>query len=415
MVDGVRHGHDVAFGVADEHMRRVGPLLLVVDEILLVAQRDLVDGLVHVDLLGHFLGELLGQERRGELVEARIGAEAVAVVDGDLQNLSEDVDVILAVVPHGLEVIVLEHVERLDQNGALAVGRRAVHVDAAVVGGDGRGLLGVELVEVLDGEIAAVFVVPLDDLFGDRAAIEIVIGRLEAVGKRLALGRLGRHLAHRLHQIGIVLVHVDVAGFQRFAVGEEHRLGLIVHGAGVLLDHVGQEIVDDNAVLGHVNHGSEDVLQGHRAVLGKERHPARPLAGDVHGENALGGDLGVSLELLLGLVGGPAGAVEAENLLVLGGIADQLQVAAEDMAHHDLAVALSRGHGQRRVERGAAGLQNLHAGQCRGGTARMGDGAAADRGTSLLVHQIRARAAGQNAQAKRNRCQNLLVHRTSSS
>ena len=225
---------------------------------------------------------LLREEARHRLLRGKGGVAVVevAVGEGHAHGLVDGVDGARGVVAHRLQVHVLEDVEGLEHRRALGPDRELVDVDALVRGLDGLLELHLPAGEILLREEPALLLRAPDELLGDLAPIEAVVGRLERL--LAALARL-EGLLLRLDELSQgrreVLLDEHLAGHRRLAplagVGKEHRPGVGPAGEPLLLplERV-RELGLDRVAVGHLDRGLQDVLQAEPAVLGEHRDEA---------------------------------------------------------------------------------------------------------------------------------------------
>ena len=133
---------------------------------------------------------LLREQPRHRLLgrEGGVAVVEVAVGEGQAHRLVEGVDVAGRVVPHRLEVGVLEDVERLQHRRPLRPDRELVDVDALVRGPDRLLELHLPAGQVLRGDEPALLLRAADELPGDVAAVEAVVGGVDRLLAALARG-----------------------------------------------------------------------------------------------------------------------------------------------------------------------------------------------------------------------------------
>ncbi len=139
------------------------------------------------------------------VVELRIGDVAQPVGEGELLRLDHQVDRLR--VERVVDLGVLDDVELLEQDQALAWQACLVHRVAAIGDRQRRGNVGLVLGEVLGAQQAAPTLQVSDHPLRDVAAVK----RRSAVA------------ADRFQRVGEVGLHKPVAGFERFAIAEEQR------------------------------------------------------------------------------------------------------------------------------------------------------------------------------------------------
>jgi len=165
-----------------------------------------------------------------------------------------------------------------------------------------------------------------------------------------------------------VALHEQLAGLGRPAAGQIDR-GAAVPAAillGVLLDVVGQERIHDEAVAREARRGGRDLAERHGAVarqrgdpgIGRRRHHGAAHACR-HGAAVLAHE-----HLRIEFLGPPAQPVDGDDLLLGGRVEDDRRHARDvddvglDHAEHHAGRAA-------RVDRVAAGLQDLESGMRR--------------------------------------------------
>ena len=175
-----------------------------------------------------------------------------------------------------------------------------------------------------------------DELLGDVAPVEAVVG---GVDRLLAALARGERLLLRLHQLAQRRRRSgwrNLARLRRLArlagVGQEHRLeyGHSVDPLLLPLDGV-RELRLDRIAVGHLDRGRQHVLQAQAAVLGQHHHqPARSARRDRR-ERAVLGRVGHALrleELRRGARRRDAEGVDADDLLRARVVDQGLRLAA---------------------------------------------------------------------------------------
>ena len=240
-----------------------------------------------VDRLVAGAGVSLRQQAFQRLLGRVVGIAVVevAVGEGEVHRLVEGVDVPGRVVAHSPQIGVLQDVQCLEHDGSLHPGRQLVDVDAAVV--RAHRFLDVDLpaVEVGHRHEPAQFLRPTDELFGDVAAVEAVVGGGQGLLARLALLEGGGFRVDELAQ-GVEKVRLaeDLAGarggasvafFRRRQVGQEdpRRIRPLLEHLLASLHVVGLRSLDRVAVR-HLDRGFEHLGEAHRSVVGEHHDQA---------------------------------------------------------------------------------------------------------------------------------------------
>ena len=142
-------------------------------------------GALGIDLPGADCGVFLGQQTvHGHRREVGIPVKSLPVAEAQLQRLGHRVDVGRAVVPHRLEIEVLQDVQRLHQHGPLRPGVVPPHLVAVEGGAHRFAELGVVSGQVLQSQDAAHLPRFPDDQLRSWSFVESAPRRLQAFGAR---------------------------------------------------------------------------------------------------------------------------------------------------------------------------------------------------------------------------------------
>ncbi len=229
--------------------------------------------LLRILLAEQSLDRLLGREIDVAVIEIAIG-------EGQVHGLIDGVDVARGVVAHGLEIDVLQDVERLQHGRSLRPDVELVDVDSLVGGADR--LLDAHLParQVLLGDQAALLAHAAHELVGDVAAVEAVVGGHDRFlagllrTERLLLGL--DELAQRGREVGLA---EDLARLRRFVrlaqVREEDglRVGPLFGSVPGALDRT-HELRLDGIAVGHLEGGGQHVGEREPSPFGEHDHEA---------------------------------------------------------------------------------------------------------------------------------------------
>ena len=206
----------------------------------------------------------------------------VAVGEGQVHGLIDGVDVARGVVAHGLEIDVLQDVERLQHGRPLRPGVELVDVDPLVCRADRLLEAHLPARQVFLGDQPALLAHAAHQLVRDVAFVEAVVGGHDRVlaallgAQRLLLGL--HELAQRGREIGLA---EDLARLRRLAllarVREEDGLRVRPFPGPLLgaLDRP-HELRFDGIAVGHLDGGREHVGEREPSPLGEHDHePAR--------------------------------------------------------------------------------------------------------------------------------------------
>ena len=345
-LDGLGHGDHVALLVGDGEGG--GGVALILGG---------VAGGPILALVGDLLIDGRGVVLAGQTVQRHVGKGGVGHVGGavgkaGLKGLGKQMDVLGGVDLHGADVVVLQHVQGLDDVGAAGGGGGSGDdLIAAVGAGDGDPLLGLVVGQIVGGHHTAVLGNGGHDGLGHLTLVEGVGAALGDFLEGIGQVGVGDGVAHLVGQAVLQIVRAQLAVFAG------HPLILVgdgaVHGGA---DHV--------AVVGQVDGGLHDLLAGQLAgaELGESQLQAGHLAGDAHGQaaDAVGvlDQLTVGIQPgLSGLTGGGHLAVVDKAVLAVGGV-DNHESAAAQAGGEGLGHAQGVAHGDGGVHGAAALLQN---------------------------------------------------------
>ena len=218
------------------------------------------------------------RERGVAVIEVAIGERLV-------HSLVQRVDVLGAVVPHRLEVRVLQNVERLQKRRALRPLLQLENVHAAVV--HGERLLDHDLParEVLKRDEPALLLGGAHELPRNVALVEAVVGGIDRL---LPAPPLSERLLLGFHQLpqrrGKVGLPEQLARLWRFAglarVGKKQRPRVLplLDECLVALDGV-RRLVLHRIPVGHLDRRGQHVLERHGPVFGQHRQQSARRAG----------------------------------------------------------------------------------------------------------------------------------------
>ena len=210
--------------------------------------------------------------------EIRIAVIEVAVGKGEVHRLVQRVDVAGAVVPHRLQVEVLEDVEGLQHHGALHPRGELVDLDSFVRGHHGLFDVDLPVGEVVGRDQRAFLPGSPHEFPRDVTLVEPVVRRIDrvlavlAVGERLPFGL--EKFPQRGREVGL---SEDLSGAWSFAVLAQvgqvdlARVFPLFDPFFVPLDGVGRLRLDRIA-LSHLNGWLQHVREAQRAVLGEHDH-----------------------------------------------------------------------------------------------------------------------------------------------
>ncbi len=239
--------------------------------------------LLPVDQLGAFARVGLGEQALDRLGgrEVRIAVVEVAVGVREVHRLVQRVDVAGAVVAEGLDVELLEDVQRLEHDRALHPVRQLVDLDPLVVGADR--LLDVDLpaVQILHRDQPALLPGAAHELLGDVAAIEAVVRRVDRFFAGLAGSqRIALSLDELAQRGGEVRLAEDLAGLGSLTfLPDVRQVDLprvlpLLDPLLVALDPV-RRLRLDRVPFGHLNRRPQHVGQAESPVLGQhDQQPA---------------------------------------------------------------------------------------------------------------------------------------------
>ena len=166
-------------------------------------------------VLNHVLCVFLGKALLREIDESRVGVVQVSVVQSEVENLSDQIDVLCAVVLELCEIEALDHVQGLDEDVSLAVRSCTPDIIAHECGVQGLCLLCVEIIEVRKCPETAFAVVDCNDLLGNRSSVEVLVCCCKTFGDCRSLSC---NLSESLASLCIVGVLVDATELEDFTV-----------------------------------------------------------------------------------------------------------------------------------------------------------------------------------------------------
>ncbi|MDT4824057.1 hypothetical protein FQZ97_573000 [compost metagenome] len=287
-----------------------------------------------------------------------------AVGEGQLDGFGEQMDIGRGVVAQRAQVARLQDVQHLQQRRPLAPEAATVDLGAAEVGNE-RGVdVDGEGSQVVVGDEAAFFLVVLDDGGGYVAFVEGAAGGGQASQAALALAQ-AFFVGHVLEAGGQIGLAEDGPRGRRFAAGQvDGRAG---SPAGVVLFVLGQDFrhqrVHDEAVAGQPYRTGGDVAEAHRAEAFQGSNPGVGRRWNDGAQDAGRYRAAVLFQECFqpGRLGPIAQARDAGHAARAGLVDQDGRDAAEvhDVALHDA----QRDPGRHaRIDRVAAGLQDVHAG-----------------------------------------------------
>ena len=110
----------------------------------------------------------------GDIDETGIADIAIAIGEGELHRLGDDVQIFDTVMAERLEVVAFENVECYEHDDALRVGRALVDIETRISCVDGLRLFGYIFGEVVRAEQAALLGIKIGALARERAAVKHV-------------------------------------------------------------------------------------------------------------------------------------------------------------------------------------------------------------------------------------------------